>query len=104
MMTPADLRRAVRHLRAVDPVLGRLIRDVGPCGYRVDRGGGPFAALAEAIVYQQLAGAAAAGHRRAVRPRAAERRPLPPEDRLSARPGGAGPGRVAPPPSPAALR
>ncbi len=64
-MSPADLRRAVRHLRAADPVLGRLIQAVGPCRYRVDRGGGSFAALTEAIVYQQLAGAAAATiHRR----------------------------------------
>jgi 3-methyladenine DNA glycosylase/8-oxoguanine DNA glycosylase len=59
-MSPDELRRAVRHLRAADPILARLIQDVGPCRYRVDRGGGPFAALAEAIVYQQLAGAAAA--------------------------------------------
>jgi DNA-3-methyladenine glycosylase II len=59
-MSPDELRRAVRHLRAADPILARLIQAVGPCRYRVDRGGGPFAALAEAIVYQQLAGAAAA--------------------------------------------
>lgn len=59
-VTPAERRRAVRHLRRADPVLARLIGEVGPCRYRVDRGGGPFAVLVEAIVYQQLAGAAAA--------------------------------------------
>jgi len=59
-VAPADLRRAVRHLRRADPVLARVIAEVGPCRHRVERGGGPFAALVEAIVYQQLAGAAAA--------------------------------------------
>jgi 3-methyladenine DNA glycosylase/8-oxoguanine DNA glycosylase len=77
MMTPADLRRAVRHLRAADPVLERLIRDVGPCRYHVDRGGGPFAALAEAIVYQQLAGAAAATIHRRLRALVGRKHPRP---------------------------
>ena len=64
-MRPADLGRAVRHLRRADPVLARLIDQVGPCLYEVRRGGGPFAYLTAAIVHQQLAGAAAATiHRR----------------------------------------
>jgi DNA-3-methyladenine glycosylase II len=54
------LRRATTHLRGSDPVLEGIMREVGPCRLRVDRGGGPFSALVEAIVYQQLAGRAAA--------------------------------------------
>jgi DNA-3-methyladenine glycosylase II len=64
-MRPADLRPAVRHLRRADPVLARLVDQVGPCRYEVRRVGGPFAYLTAAIVHQQLAGAAAATiHRR----------------------------------------
>lgn len=56
---PKTLRRAVAHLRNADPVLARMIDQVGRCGYSVGRGGGPFASLAEAIVYQQITGKAA---------------------------------------------
>jgi 3-methyladenine DNA glycosylase/8-oxoguanine DNA glycosylase len=64
-MRPAELRRAVRHLRRADPVLARLVDHVGPCRYEVHREIGPFAYLTTAIVHQQLAGAAAATiHRR----------------------------------------
>jgi 3-methyladenine DNA glycosylase/8-oxoguanine DNA glycosylase len=56
---PAVLRAASRHLRSADPVLGRLIERVGPCRLRVDRGGGPFTSLTEAILYQQITGKAA---------------------------------------------
>jgi DNA-3-methyladenine glycosylase II len=57
--------RATRHLRRVDPVLAGIMRQVGPCLYSVRRHESPFAALARAVVYQQLAGAAAATiHRR----------------------------------------
>jgi DNA-3-methyladenine glycosylase II len=56
-MTSA-LARAVEIVAARDPVLARLIREVGPM--RLGRSKhSPFAALVEAIVYQQLAGAAA---------------------------------------------
>ncbi len=51
---------AVAHLRAADPALGRLIDAVGPFGMRVKVTPSVFAALAEAIVYQQLSGKAAA--------------------------------------------
>ena len=51
---------AVAHLRASDAVLARLIDDVGPFGMRLDRTPSIFAALAEAIVYQQLTAKAAA--------------------------------------------
>jgi DNA-3-methyladenine glycosylase II len=60
VLDPTLLRRARAHLRGSDPVLARIIGEVGPCRLRVERGGGPFSALVEAIVYQQLAGRAAA--------------------------------------------
>jgi len=46
-------------LRGADPVLDEIIAAVGPCRLRPDRGGGPFAALVEAILYQQITGRAA---------------------------------------------
>lgn len=56
---PKTLRAALKHLRAADPVLARLIDAVGPCRLVVDRRGGPFASLAEAIIFQQITGKAA---------------------------------------------
>lgn len=53
-------RRATNHLKRRDPVLERIIRDVGPCRLEVDRRTPRFAALVEAIVYQQITGRAAA--------------------------------------------
>jgi DNA-3-methyladenine glycosylase II len=52
-------RRARAHLRRVDPVIARVMEQVGP--YRPgDRTGGThFLALARAMVYQQLSGKAA---------------------------------------------
>lgn len=55
-----DPEEAVAHLRAADPALSRLIDEVGPYRMRLRRAPGIFAALAEAIVYQQLNGRAAA--------------------------------------------
>jgi O-6-methylguanine DNA methyltransferase len=55
-----DPDAAISHLRAADPVLARLIDEVGPYRMRLRRATGIFAALAEAIVYQQLNGRAAA--------------------------------------------
>lgn len=55
-----DLDVAVEHLRRADRKLARLIDAVGPCRMRVKPTGSTFAALAEAIVYQQLNGRAAA--------------------------------------------
>jgi O-6-methylguanine DNA methyltransferase len=51
---------AVEHLRTSDPALARVIDTVGP--FRIERAEKPsvFLALAEAIVYQQLTGKAAA--------------------------------------------
>jgi DNA-3-methyladenine glycosylase II len=52
---------ATAALRARDPALGALIGAVGPCTLARRRtAGGYFAALARSILYQQLAGAAAA--------------------------------------------
>jgi methylated-DNA-[protein]-cysteine S-methyltransferase len=51
---------AVEHLRRADPTFGELIDVVGPFRMRFDRTSSLFLALAEAIVYQQLSGKAAA--------------------------------------------
>jgi methylated-DNA-[protein]-cysteine S-methyltransferase len=51
---------ALAHVRASDAVLARLIETVGPFRMRIKRTRSLFAALAEAIVYQQLNGRAAA--------------------------------------------
>lgn len=52
------MRKALQHLRQVDPVLAAIIEQVGPYRMNYDEPG--FASLAEAIVYQQLHGRAAA--------------------------------------------
>lgn len=54
-----DVAAALAHLRA-DPPLARLIDAVGPYRLELKRTPSLFAALAEAIVYQQLSGKAAA--------------------------------------------
>jgi methylated-DNA-[protein]-cysteine S-methyltransferase len=56
---PFDPDAAALHLRR-DPALRRVIDQVGPLRLRVDRTSSLFLALAEAIVYQQLTGRAAA--------------------------------------------
>jgi 3-methyladenine DNA glycosylase/8-oxoguanine DNA glycosylase len=55
-----DPQGAVEHLRASDAALARVIDAVGPFRLQLRRTSGVFAALAEAIVYQQLNGKAAA--------------------------------------------
>ena len=50
-------RAAYAHLRAVDPVVARLIVEHGP--YRPRPGGDPYGSLVRSIMFQQLAGAAA---------------------------------------------
>ena len=55
-----DAEAAVRHLSAVDPVLAKVIETVGPFKLRLAVATSLFEALAEAIVYQQLTGKAAA--------------------------------------------
>lgn len=58
MKLPA--RKAVAHLRAVDPVFAGVIDRVGPCQARAHPEGTHFGAVMRSIVYQQLSGAAAA--------------------------------------------
>lgn len=55
-----DPKAAVEHLRASDPALARLIDAVGPFDMQIRMTSSVFAALSEAIVYQQLNGKAAA--------------------------------------------
>ncbi|MGC9269982.1 DNA-3-methyladenine glycosylase family protein [Acidiphilium sp.] len=42
------------HLIAADPVLGALIRNIGPCRLKPDRSREPYAALIAAVAHQQL--------------------------------------------------
>lgn len=51
---------AVLHLIAADPKLARLIERVGPCSMEIRDRITPFQALLRSIMYQQLAGKAAA--------------------------------------------
>jgi DNA-3-methyladenine glycosylase II len=53
------LRAAIDEVASRDPVLADLIARVGPIRHRPRDPDGPFAALARAIVFQQLAGRAA---------------------------------------------
>jgi len=50
---------AVAHLRAADPVLAGIIAEAGDCTLTLQSDGTHFAYLLRAIVFQQLAGAAA---------------------------------------------
>jgi DNA-3-methyladenine glycosylase II len=52
------MRKALNHLKNADPVLRAIIERVGP--FRMEYGPAEFSSLAEAIVYQQLNGKAAA--------------------------------------------
>lgn len=59
-LTPDDYRRARRHLMRVDPVLGAVVRGVGPCRLAERRRADHLTALVSAIVNQQLSTKAAA--------------------------------------------
>ena len=52
------MRKALNHLKKSDPVLRAIIQRVGP--YRMEYSSPEFSSLAEAILYQQLNGKAAA--------------------------------------------
>lgn len=52
-------RAAVRHLKAADPILARVIKEVGPYGLTPNKMDA-FESLVQSIVYQQLNGKAAA--------------------------------------------
>ncbi len=56
-LTPANVQRAVKHLRAADPVLANVIRQVGPFTLRPDRD--RFGMLVRSIISQQISGKAA---------------------------------------------
>jgi DNA-3-methyladenine glycosylase II len=51
------MRQAIKHLKKSDPVLAEIIARVGP--FNLDRRPATFEAMVRAIVFQQLAGAAA---------------------------------------------
>ena len=51
------MRKAITHLKKSDPVMASIIARVGP--FRLDRRPATFEAMVRAIVFQQLAGAAA---------------------------------------------
>jgi DNA-3-methyladenine glycosylase II len=51
------MRRAINHLKKVDPIMCAIVERVGPC--RMEFGEPTFHSLAEAILYQQLNGKAA---------------------------------------------
>jgi len=55
-----NAQRARRALMAADPELAALMKQVGPFKLRTNELHSPYTALAEAIVYQQLTGKAAA--------------------------------------------
>ena len=52
-------RRAVAHLKRVDPLIAEVIRRVGPCKWEGGSGHTHFGYVLRSIVYQQLSGAAA---------------------------------------------
>lgn len=52
------MHKAIRHLKTADPVLGRLIEEIGP--YRIEYSPPSYQTLAKAIVLQQLSGKVAA--------------------------------------------
>src|SRR6478672_139956 len=76
---PFSVRRAEAVLTAADPVLAALIVRHGP--YEPRPGGDPYASLVRAILWQQLAGAAASAIDRKWRALYSEdgRTPSPPE-------------------------
>lgn len=63
------LRRARRHLAAADPVLARLLREIGPVPMGPRRGGSGFSYLVRAILAQQISVAAARSIGRRMRQR-----------------------------------
>lgn len=57
---PYDVRKALRHLRRVDPKMGQLISRIGSFRMQLSGHKSPFESLLRAIFYQQLHGKAAA--------------------------------------------
>ena len=50
---------ALKHLSAVDPVMRRLIQEIGACGLAPETRRPPFQSLVQAVAHQQLHGTAA---------------------------------------------
>ena len=50
---------ALKHLSAADPVMARLIREIGPCKLEHEPWRSPFQSLVQAVAHQQLNGTAA---------------------------------------------
>jgi DNA-3-methyladenine glycosylase II len=50
---------ALKHLSAVDPVMKRLVREIGPCKLEHEPWRSPFQSLVQAVAHQQLNGTAA---------------------------------------------
>jgi DNA-3-methyladenine glycosylase II len=75
------LKQAVRALRQRDPILRRIMKQIGPCQLRAQRH--YFWALAEAIVSQQLSVAAAATIFKRLRRLYPHHRVPPPKDLLA---------------------
>lgn len=72
-------RQAVAHLRKADPGMAGIIAEVGRCTFAPLAEGNHFDALVRAIVYQQLAGKAAAAIHAKFRALYGGRDPLPAE-------------------------
>ena len=51
---PPRHAKAIAHLSAADPVLGRWIAQAGPCFLTRERSGTHFAAVARSIIYQHI--------------------------------------------------
>jgi DNA-3-methyladenine glycosylase II len=56
-LDPADLRKAIRHLRRADAILGGVIDQIGPCTLSLQTR--RFESLSRAIIAQQISGTAA---------------------------------------------
>lgn len=54
---PYDAEVARKHIMRSDPILGRAVKEIGPTDLR--RRGTPYQSMFRALLYQQLAGAAA---------------------------------------------
>lgn len=52
-------KAALKHLSAVDPVMQKLIHEVGPCELEPETWRTPFQSLVQAVAHQQLHGTAA---------------------------------------------
>ncbi len=75
----ATHRKALAHLRSIDPKFGAVIDSVGACRYAARDEGTHFGALVRSIVYQQLSGKAAGTIHGRLRALYGDRDPTPAE-------------------------